>query len=255
MIAVAACHGSAPSDLYYAWDDRRVLCSDPIDDLTGMTRNWTAAEGRFRDAEQHAWVTLVHAHVPDIEVMPPTATSNVLTPTVSIAALERVFGWADQYHLDYVRFDELTPDTPRAGVAFAFDDESVDEWFALRPIFTAHHAKVTFFVTRWDTLTPAQLAELAQLSADGHDLEPHTVNHVNATDYVRDHGLPAYMTDEVLPSIQVMTAAGYHPTSLAYPFGVHDEAIDEAVLQHLDRVRTTPGECPAADSPEADPED
>lgn len=254
---LAGCHGpSAPDDLYYAWDDRRVLCSEPIDDETGVTRNWDTEEGRFRDAEKHKWVTLVHAHVPEIEILPPTATSNKLIPTVSMAALERVFGWADQYHLDYVRFDELVPGTPRAGLAFAFDDESVDEWFALRPFFAQHHAKVTFFVTRWQTLSDAQIAELEQLAAEGHDLEPHTVHHLDAAQYVAENGLPAYMNDEVMPSFDVMTGAGLpKATSFAYPFGLHSDEIDDALLQHVDRVRTTPGECPGADSSEASPED
>jgi peptidoglycan/xylan/chitin deacetylase (PgdA/CDA1 family) len=232
LLLVAACHhDTAPADLYFAWDDRRVLCSDPIDDLTGVTRNWTAEEGRFADAEKHDWVTMVHAHIPGT--------------TVSTDALERIFGWADTYNLDYVRFDELVPDsTPRPGLAFAFDDDAVDAWYALRPMFAAHHARLTFFITRWQDLTANELAELKQLSADGHDLEPHTVHHLNAVDYVAAHGLDGYLADEVLPSIQVMADAGYHATSFAYPFGVHDDAIDAAVLQHVDRVRTTPGECP-----------
>jgi hypothetical protein len=30
---------SAPADVYYRWDGRDVLCSVPIDDLTGVARN------------------------------------------------------------------------------------------------------------------------------------------------------------------------------------------------------------------------
>ena len=239
LVLVAAC--AAPhenSDEFFAWDDRKVLCSEPVDDLTGVTRDWAVEEGRFRDAEKHAWVTMAHAHVPGT--------------TVSRDALERVFGWADQYHLDYLTFSELDAGAPmRPGLAFAFDDDAVDAWMSVRDIFQAHHARVTFFVTRWYLMTDAQKAELATLAADGHDIEAHTVHHPNALDYVKANGLDAYVQDEVLPSIQVLDDAGYHVTSFAYPFGAHDDEIDAAVLQHIDRVRTTPGECPGQGAADA----
>ncbi len=232
LLLICACTSPRTnSDEFFAWDDRRVLCSEPIDDLTGVARDWTVEEGRFRDARDHRWVTMAHAHVPGT--------------TVSRDALERVFGWADQYHLDYVTFSELVAGAPpRAGLAFAFDDDAVDAWMSVRDILQAHHARVTFFVTRWYLLTDAEKAELATLAADGHDLEAHTVHHGNALDDVQAMGTDGYLANEVLPSMQVLTDAGYHVTSFAYPFGAHDEDLDQVLLQHFDRVRTTPGQCP-----------
>ena len=234
---------SSGTDLFYAWDDRNVLCSDPIDDLEGVTRNWTTEEGRFRDASKRDMVTLVHAHQPDV--------------TVSRDALERVFGWADQYGLDYVRFDELVPGKPRPGLAFAFDDDDVAGWLSVRDILMAHHARVTFFITRWDQMDDTKRAGIATLAADGHDIEPHTVDHPHALDYIAANGLDAYIANEVQPSLQVLAAAGYPTTSFAYPFGDHDDAIDRAVLAipGIARVRTTPGECPGEDTPAATGED
>jgi hypothetical protein len=248
VAALGACTSSepaGPTDMYYAWDHRSVLCSDPIDDLEGVARNWTAEEGRFRDAHDHDWVTLVHAHQPGV--------------TVSRAALEMVFGWADQYKLDYVQFRDLIPghEPERGGLAFAFDDDDVAGWLSIRDILDEHHAKVTFFITRWFEMTDDQKAGIAELAADGHDIEPHTVHHYNAQDYVRAYGIDQYLDQEVLPSITALTDAGYPVTSFAYPFGAHDETIDHAVLDMVDiqRVRTTPGECPGSDTPQADGED
>jgi peptidoglycan/xylan/chitin deacetylase (PgdA/CDA1 family) len=228
-----AAAGSA--DLFYAWDGRSVLCSDPVDDLEGVTRDWSAEQARFAEAAQNSWVTLVHAHKPG--------------QTVSTAALERVFGWADEYHLDYVRFDELDPaHGPRPGLAFAFDDDDVTGWLSVRDILQAHHARVTFFITRWFEISGSDKAGIATLAADGHDIEPHTVHRLDAQDYVGSNGLSAYIADEVVPSITDLTDAGYAVTSFAYPFGAHDDAIDQAVLAlpQIHRVRTTPGECPGA---------
>jgi peptidoglycan/xylan/chitin deacetylase (PgdA/CDA1 family) len=230
----------APSDEFFAWDDRTVLCSEPVDDLTGVQRDWDVEEGRFRDAATHRWVTMAHAHIPGT--------------TVSRVTLEQIFDWADADGLAYVRFDELVNGAPpRAGLAFAFDDDAVAAWMSVRDLLLAHHARVTFFVTRWFELTDAEKADLATLAADGHDIEAHTVHHDDAVAYVAAHGLDAYIADEVVPSIQVLEAAGYHVTSFAYPFGSHDEQIDAAVLAHVARVRTTPGECPGDDTAAGDP--
>ena len=243
LFVVAACAApkAAPSDEFFAWDDRTVLCSEPVDDLTGVERNWDLEEGRFHDAARHRWVTMAHAHIPGT--------------TVSRVTLEKIFEWADADGLDYVRFDELQDGAPpRPGLAFAFDDDAVAAWMSVRDIFAAHHAKVTFFVTRYFEMTDAEKAELATLAADGHDIEAHTVHHDDAVAYVAAHGLDAYIADEVLPSIEVLEGAGYHVTSFAYPFGSHDEAIDRAVLAHVARVRTTPGECPGDDTEAGDPD-
>ena len=241
MLALAACgtdsvdesqqpSPSAPSDVYYKWDGRRVLCSVPIDDLTGVARNWTAEESRLKEASKQAWVTFAHAHIPGT--------------TVSRDALDQMFTLADQNHLDYIRFSDMDSDPPQGGLAFAFDDNAIAEWLSVRDLLQAHHAKVTFFVSKWQDLTPDDLRGIATLAADGHDIEPHSVNHVHAVDYVSQHGVADYVQQEVVPSIEAVNNAGYHATSYAYPFGEHDEAIDAAVLQVIGRVRTTPGECP-----------
>ncbi|MBV8758523.1 MAG: polysaccharide deacetylase family protein [Deltaproteobacteria bacterium] len=241
MLALAACgtdkvdesqqpNPSSPADVYYKWDGRRVLCSVPIDDLTGVTRNWTAEESRVKEASKQGWVTFAHAHIPGT--------------TVSRDALDQMLTLADQNQLDYIRFSDMDADHPHGGLAFAFDDTSITEWLSIRDLLQAHRAKVTFFISKWQTLTPDDLRGIATLAADGHDIEPHSVNHVHAVDYVSQHGVADYVQQEVVPSIEAVNNAGYHATSYAYPFGEHDDAIDAAVLQVIGRVRTTPGECP-----------
>ncbi len=239
-LALAACGTDAvnndapaptpPADVYYKWDGRRVLCSVPIDDMTGVARNWTAEESRTREAADKGWLTFAHAHIPGT--------------TVSRDALDQMFTLADKYNLDYVRFSDMDTDHPQGGLAFAFDDKSVTEWLSIRDILDAHHAKVTFFISQWQDLTPEDIQGIATLAADGHDIEPHSVNHVHALDYVSQYGVADYVQKEVVPSIEAVRNAGYQPTSYAYPFGEHDDAIDAAVLQVIGRVRTTPGECP-----------
>jgi hypothetical protein len=233
LVALAGCHRHrrAVNNLAYSWDDRRVLCSAAIDDARGDDRWWHVLWELYR---ARAWgrVALMHAHAPGILVRSDT--------------IDRVLGVADALGVQTVTYRELVPSAPhRAALALAFDDDEVDAWLALRPLLAAHHAHVTFFVCCWDKLTAAQRAGLVELARDGHDIEPHGAHHEPARAYVRAHGLDGYLRDEVWPSLAVLVAAGLPPaTTFAYPGGIHDRAIDDAVLQRVAKVRVTRAECP-----------
>jgi peptidoglycan/xylan/chitin deacetylase (PgdA/CDA1 family) len=227
VVLVAGCHDEGY--LQYSWDDRRVLCSNTVDDLT-HDGPWDLIESELELASDRSSVALLHAHEPG--------------RTVSLDAVERLLDLADANGLDYVTYRELEPGNfHRSGLALAFDDQYIDAWYDLRGLLAAHRAHVTFFVTRFYSRTDEERAKLAALGADGHDVQAHSVDHLNALDYVRDHGLDAYLNDEVLPSIQILRDAGYEPTSYAFPFGASDETIDNAVLEHVERVRVSPKAC------------
>lgn len=181
-------------------------------------------------AANEQWAVMFHAHVPG--------------ESVSRDALERLFTLADKYGLETVGFDELVPGQPRAAMAFAFDDNATDQWMSAMDIVEAHHARITFFVCRWPTMTDQDHANVHALFDKGHDIESHTVNHIHADEYVAENGLQAYMDNEVLPEKQLLDAEGFHTTSFAYPFGIHSAAMDDAILPYVDRVRVTPGSCP-----------
>lgn len=232
--AAAIATGAALSgcaDVTYDWDGRRVLCSTVVDDISDSTP-WRMVEDGMIEAEALRSVLLVHAHTPEV--------------TISIGAIERLLAMAESYHLAFLTFRELQPGAkPRAGLALAFDDNAIDAWFGVRDRLAAHGAHVTFFVTRWYSRSDAERAELRMLADAGHDVEPHSVNHLHARDYVRDHGLDAYLADEVVPSIDGLTQAGYPPAdTFAFPFGDTSDEITAAVLRVVPRVRVSPGSCP-----------
>ena len=234
LIVLAACGdniGSAARELSYDWNGNPIVCSQPTDDYQ-TPEQWDRIDAELRDARDNEWVAIMHAHIPGV--------------TISRDTLERILRGARDNNLDFVTFRDLdAPHGPHGALAFAFDDNAPDQWVTIRDLLTSYHAHVTFFVARWQDMTPPQHDEIAELAGDGHDIEPHTVNHLNAVDYVAANGIDAYINVEVLPSFQVLTDFGFPAaTAFAYPFGVHDAQIDAAVLQHVDRVRTTPGECP-----------
>jgi hypothetical protein len=227
LVVAGACHES--DYLSYSWDDRRVLCSDAFDDFEGNAP-WALIEDELGYARDGQRVALFHAHKPGV--------------TISIAGIERILALADKNHLDYLTYRELEPGPARAGIALGFDDNAVEEWLGIRDLLAAHHARVTFFVSRYTIITDDERAGLDVLAADGHDLEPHSVTHPHGLAYVKANGVDAYMADEALPSMQVLGAAGYAPTTYAYPFGEHTDAMDAAVLSHVGKVRVSPGSCP-----------
>jgi hypothetical protein len=79
---------------------------------------------------------------------------------------------------------------------------------------------------------------LRTLHDDGHDLEPHAVNHLRGPVVVEERGLQYYLDEEMQPSIDVMRDDGYEIVSFAYPFGDRTDEIDEAVTTRVPLVRS-----------------
>jgi hypothetical protein len=227
LIAVA-CAGCGDFPTYH-WDDERVLCSTVVDDLREDI-DWDRVGDTMESASADAAVVMLHGHVP--------------TETMTIAALERVLDLAAQYDLAYVTYGELPTAPHRAALALSFDDSRVDAWYGIKDLLAAHGARVTFWVTRYATLSTEQRGQLHELVALGHDVQAHSANHLHAPDYARAHGLDAYLADEALPSIDVLAADGYAVTAYAFPFGASTSALDAALLDHVAFVRVGLGSCP-----------
>jgi hypothetical protein len=227
-IALAGCHDE--DWLQYSWDDRRIVCSHTLDDIT-QDAPWGRIRDQLETARRRGSAALLHAHIPHV--------------TISPARLLAVLDLADRLGLAYVTYGDFTPGAPpRPGLALAFDDHAIGAWFEQRELFLERGVRVTFFVSAYFQATDEERAMLAQLAADGHSIQAHSVRHLDPRRYVAAHGLQAYLADEALPSIELLREAGYAPTAYAYPFGLNSDALDEAMLQHVERVRVGPRPCP-----------
>jgi peptidoglycan/xylan/chitin deacetylase (PgdA/CDA1 family) len=217
-------------EVQYAWDDSPVLCSKVVDDVErrdGLTR--TAADLDY--AVTHDTAALMHAHVP--------------LATVSIEQIACIVDLANKRGVELVTFSDFATRTDhRPALALSFDDESIDAWYVARNVFAQLHARVTFFVAGYSSWTDTQKAKLAELAALGHDVQPHGRYHYNAVDYVAERGIDAYLQDEVLPSIAALAQDGYQTSTYAFPYGATTDAINEAVLDYVPRVRVTRSACP-----------
>jgi peptidoglycan/xylan/chitin deacetylase (PgdA/CDA1 family) len=213
----------------YRWDDRRILCSSDIDDLIHDSSPQLAHD-HIESAADNATVALLHTHTPGV--------------TISMEALEYTLSSARDAKLEFVTYPELVEGPPRAALALSFDDSNVESWYSIKDLLASYGARVTFFVTEYLALTDLQKQEIAELAAAGHAVEAHSVNHLHARYYVKQHGVDGYLADEALPSIDVLEADGYAITSYAFPYGESMPALDYALLEHVQRVRVGPGSCP-----------
>jgi hypothetical protein len=209
---------------FYTWDESRVLCGVGLDDVSGNGVN-SFIEGMNRALERRE-VLVVFGHKPGIDH--------------SLDKLEAVLSAANGLDLPFITFkDLLDPDTPAGpGIALTFDDTGVDQWYGIRELLADYGARVTFFVTRFHKLGDERISMLHELRADGHAIEAHGRHHLDAPEYVEEHGMQAYVDDELVPSIEVMREAGFEPRSFAYPFGSRTPALDRVVLDHVALVRS-----------------
>ena len=123
-------------------------------------------------------------------------------------------------------------------VVLSFDDRATQTWVDALPIFATYGCRATFFIDRFDELTTEQLDHLNMLRDAGHEIACHGLRHRKADEYVAEHGVDAYLADEITPAIDAMRAAGFEPTSFAYPNSRRNEETDAALLSVFKRLRT-----------------
>ena len=121
----------------------------------------------------------------------------------------------------------------KAGVAFTFDDNSVNEWYSQRSLFQKYNIHATFFISKPHFLDSMQIAQLKTLAADGHEIACHGYQHKNALNYQPED----YINQEVKPALQKMRDLGFDPTAFAYPFGTSTSELDSIMLNYFKIIR------------------
>lgn len=157
---------------------------------------------------------------------------------VAPATIDAVFGRAREAGVDIVTFADLARGGPRRpGVAVTFDDMDIDTWFGYRDIFARHDARATFFVTRYHEWSDEDRQKLHVLFDEGNDVEAHGVNHVNVCVYAEAYNLEAYVTDEVLPSVEILKDDGFAPVAFAFPGGIMGNEIVDMLAPEIPLTR------------------
>jgi peptidoglycan/xylan/chitin deacetylase (PgdA/CDA1 family) len=110
----------------------------------------------------------------------------------------------------------------QSGVVITFDDDFVDEWFAVNTILEPYDWKATFFVTRFNQLSASKIQKLKDLKNFGHEIGGHGLNHLNAPNFISANGTAEYLNQEIIPMQNLMNTNDLTTTSFAYPYGARN---------------------------------
>lgn len=200
--------------------NERVLCGLGVDaDDLGID----ALERGMQRAAERGEVLDLFAHHPG--------------KTITRERVDAILSAADRQGLPYRTFPELASHAG-PGLAFGFDDFSVEAWWELRDLLEAHGARVTFFVSNYAELDATRRSYLHELAEDGHAIEAHGMGHRDAALYTDAHGLDAYLAVEIDPLLDAMRADGLEPTTFAYPYGSRTRQLDAALLERFTLLRS-----------------
>jgi len=225
LVAAGGCTADLASfdSAYYNWDGRKVHCTVEGDTKAG---NDLASIGRGLDrAVERGEVLEILVHQPGV--------------SMSWEDFDALLAAVNERGLAWVTYEDMAHGIdPVGGVSLQYDGTYLGSWMESREYLLKHNARATIFVTRYHRLDEGERAILRQLSDDGNDIEPHSVNHLRGPVVVEEEGLNFYLETEVQPSIDILRADGYEIVSFAYPFGDRTDEIDEAVTKRVPIVRS-----------------
>lgn len=199
-----------------------MLCAVGIDERRNDVASIESGLDRARD---DGVVVQLYGHVPG--------------GTLPLATLEATLRGAQERGLASFTYRDFAAGRPAAaGIALSLDDDAVEAWASVAPMFETYGVRATFFITRYHRFTAEQRALLQQLAAAGHDIEAHGVEHLRAPEYAETFGLDAYVADEVAPGAAALRADGHDPVAFAYPFGARTSEIDRVLLEDFAVLRS-----------------
>jgi len=237
LVAVTTCacvptgHTVADHDDVYSHGPERLLwCAFDIDNVTKHPRGLDEVSDALMYAKREGTTLHLFAHVPG--------------RTLDLSYLDGVLAAAARLGVEMTTYDELNTRAVPGSLALSFDDAYLDSWIAIRPMLSKYHARVTFFVTFFQAFGDTQREQVAQLAADGHDIEYHATKHLDARQFLAKHSMADYLATEITPALDAMRAAGYATRTFAYPRGSRTADTDEALLPYFDHLRGVADACP-----------
>ncbi|MBA3453657.1 MAG: polysaccharide deacetylase family protein [Deltaproteobacteria bacterium] len=215
-------------NIYSRGADHPVLCGISIDNKNTVSAD-AIAVGLDRATVDE---TILHLY------------SHKPNGTIDESTLEQVVAGAADRNMTFVTYADLADGTATQGLALSFDDHDIVGWNGLLPMFDLYGARVTFFISHYTTISGDDRELIRNLAAAGHAIEYHSTAHRSAETYSAEHGIEAYIADDILPGLAAMRADGYSPRVFAYPFGARTGDTDVAVLEHFPLVRASHFNCP-----------
>lgn len=129
----------------------------------------------------------------------------------------------------------------RGGLALTFDDNYIDNWYRNLDLFDSLGVKATFYISNYNKLNAAQKIKLQEIKNHGHEIAFHSTNHVNFLKCVDSTSVDKLMKREIDHGLKLLNNDGFYPTTFAYPYGQHNDFLDQLLLKRFKSVRALNG--------------
>lgn len=127
------------------------------------------------------------------------------------------------------------------GIALTFDDYSIDNWHQYLPLLDSFGVKATFYISSYHKLSRGQKMELRDLQSHGHEIAFHTTNHYDMVDCLSHMRAKDLIDCEIYQDLRKMNHDGFYPRTFAYPYGSHNEFLDQELGKIFKSVRALNG--------------
>ena len=126
---------------------------------------------------------------------------------------------------------------PKPGIALTFDDNYIDDWYRNINFFDSFQVKVTFYVSHYHKLNKEQKEKLRTLMNHGHEIAYHSLHHPDFVKYLQHDCMGKLEEEEIVKGLKMMNQDGFYPTNFAYPYGSHNEVLDNCLQRRFNSVR------------------
>jgi peptidoglycan/xylan/chitin deacetylase (PgdA/CDA1 family) len=126
---------------------------------------------------------------------------------------------------------------PFPGFVITFDDAFIDEWFNSVDFFNDNNITPTFFISGFSYLDSTKKNKIKRLSDLGFEIGVHSLNHLDYFDYIKEHSVDNFYTDEIYPEIVSMEKYGINPRYFSFPYGFNDSELDTLSLKKFSLLR------------------
>ncbi len=131
--------------------------------------------------------------------------------------------------------DGLEMKDAKGALCLTFDDRNFDAWERCIPLFAKYDAHATFFVC--GPIDARAEDCMRKLSAAGHSIGLHGLNHLKATEALARLGEEGYLKEEILPQLSACREKGLDVRSFSYPYCARSPDTDALLLRHFARLR------------------
>jgi peptidoglycan/xylan/chitin deacetylase (PgdA/CDA1 family) len=130
---------------------------------------------------------------------------------------------------------------PQPGIALTFDDNYIDDWYQCLPLFDSFGVKATFYISNYKYIPYEQKQKLRVMADHGHEIAYHSTNHIDFARTLHSETMAKLVKDEIEDGMEMMKKDGFYPTTFAYPYGSHTDALDKCLLRKFKSLRALNG--------------